>query len=90
MSGKVKQNAVVDVAGLLGADVELRCAGGQIFRGALKSVGRDYLALERATTGRTTLVTKANVVAIVDERAPGLALAGRRAAEAALDRAEGE
>ena len=70
---------------LVGADVELKCASGQVYRGTLRTVGGEYLGLERASDGRVVLVNRLAVIAIVDEMAPLLKSAGRRDAEDALE-----
>lgn len=81
-----RRQAVVDAVALVNRDVEVRL-GGQVFRGVLRAVGEDYLALERASDGRVVLLNKAMVSAIVDQCAPGLRTASRRDA---ADTLEGE
>lgn len=66
------------LADLLGAVVELRCTGGLTFRGELRDVSRDTLTIERTADGRSVLVSRSAVVAVVDELAPGLRTATRR------------
>ena len=84
MAGQGKRPPVPTVSGLLGADVELKCASGQVYRGVLRAVGADYLTIERSSDGRVVLVSRSAVVAIIDQLAPGLRPAGRRDAEDAL------
>jgi hypothetical protein len=69
------------VAGLIDADVEARMAGGSIVRGTLVEVGDRFLVIEKSTTKRRTFVALDHLAVLVDETPPGLAAAGRRAAE---------
>ncbi len=78
------QSIIGGLDGLIGADVEVKCTGGQTYRGTLRAVGEDFVSLGRASDGRTVLVSRAAVVAVVDELAPGLRAAGRRDAEDGL------
>jgi hypothetical protein len=55
---------------LVGNDVELRCAGGQVYRGNLLAVGAEFVTLERSTTRRAVIVARAHLAAIVDETPP--------------------
>ena len=82
--------AADDIAVLVGRDVEARCTGGGCFRGVLQAVGDDFLRIERSTTARAVYVRRSGLVALVDETPVGLQAAGRRAADAALDRSEAE
>lgn len=85
MSGKANHEIKGDaLASLRGADVEVRTVGGAIIRGELVSVGPEWLQVARRT-GRLALVRCAAVNSVTDERAPGLNMAGARAADAALD-----
>jgi hypothetical protein len=86
MAGQGRRPAVPGLNELIGADVELRCVAAQIYRGVLRAADADYLTIERSSDGRVVLVSRAAVVAILDELAPGLRAIGRRAAEDAEDR----
>jgi hypothetical protein len=88
--GTPKTRNADDLGALLGRDVEARCAGGGCYRGTLQAVGNDFLRIERSTTARAVYVRRSGLVALVDETPPGLAAAGRRTADAALDQEEGE
>lgn len=80
-----RRPAVPGLVTLIGAVVELRCIGGLTFRGELRDVSSDTLTIERATDGRSVLVSRSAVVAVVDELAPGLRTASRRDAADALE-----
>ena len=62
MAGKKR---LLTVEALVGRDVEVR-AGGQCLRGTLRSVGQDFIVIERPN-GRVALVSRSAVVAIVEE-----------------------
>jgi hypothetical protein len=80
-----RRSAVPGLGEMVGSDVEVKCSSGQVYRGTLRSVGSDYLGLERASDGRNLLVKCSAVVAVVDECPPSLRPAGRRHAEDAED-----
>jgi hypothetical protein len=63
-----------DLAALVHSDVECRLAGGSVLRGELAGVGADYLTLRRATTGRTMLLQRQAVLAVVEDGAASVAL----------------
>lgn len=78
------RRVVTDVAALVGADIEVRTLTGAVIRGRLLSASAEWLAVEKATTGRLTLVRVLAVASIQDERAPLLQNASAREAEAAV------
>ncbi len=66
-----KKKIAKGIEGFLGRDVEVRTAGGGSYRGALEAVDTTFLHVARAN-GRSVLIPRSAVVAIVDEqRLPG-------------------
>jgi hypothetical protein len=88
--GTPKTRNADDLTGLIGRDVECRCAGGGCYRGTLRAIGNDFVRIERATTSRAVYVRRSGLVALVDETAPGLAAVGRRTAEEQADSEVGQ
>jgi len=65
-----KQTARIGLEGLVGADVEVRIGNGSPIRGELVGVDREFLHVERRSTGRVALVNRSSVQTVIDERAP--------------------
>jgi hypothetical protein len=77
------------LAHLRGADVEVRTIGGAIIRGELVSAGPEWVQVERHS-GRLAIIRTGAINSLTDERAPGLAAAGRRTAEEQADSEVGQ
>ena len=86
MAGQGKRRQAVDVGSLIGLDVEVRGAG-QCIRGVLRSVGPDFVGVERAS-GRMAFVAREAVAVIADECPAGLHEERRRGGSPASEGGE--
>lgn len=62
-----RRPAVPGLNELVGADLELRLAGGAVVRGELVALDATYLVIQRSTTRRRTYVRREVVQVLVDE-----------------------